>query len=220
VGGGPDYVFQNWWYFRVNGVSTREHALPGTGVTANNGTDDVTYTVNNVAASFNASLNATLQSFSTTESLLMQSLTLTNTTAGALSLAIFHYLDYDVDGSTLNTGTWVDQSKNHMRITRAATGMYGEYKGFGADAYQVGPWASIRNLLTNSTIDNFNNTGMPFGPADWTGGFQWDLVLAPGASVTVQVGMSTNSLIPQVPAPGALALLGLAGLAGVRRRRD
>jgi hypothetical protein len=88
------------------------------------------------------------------------------------------------------------------------------FQGVGANAYQAQAFSGLQTSLTNATITNLNNTGLPFGPGDFTGAFQWNNVVAAGGTLTV-----TSIFTAYVPAPGALALLGLAGLVGSRRRR-
>lgn len=60
-----------------------------------------------------------------------------------------------------------------------------------------------------------STAGVVVGTGDLFGGFQWRVTLAPGASVTLTSYIGVNS----VPAPGAVALLGLGGLVAGRRRR-
>ncbi len=76
-------------------------------------------------------------------------------------------------------------------------------------------FANIRGLLTDNSITNLNNTGLPFGPGDFTGAFQWTVTLAPGEAFTATASMT----VTYIPAPSALALLGLGGLIGCGRRR-
>ncbi|MEM1423968.1 MAG: PEP-CTERM sorting domain-containing protein [Planctomycetota bacterium] len=90
-------------------------------------------------------------------------------------------------------------------------------------------------LFSSGEIDSIFDPNGPFGPLVLnTFGFQWDLRgLGPISSLDVEFGtIGTSSTIwalqldqgsefaaVSVPAPGALALAGLSGLALVRRRR-
>lgn len=75
---------------------------------------------------------------------------------------------------------------------------------------------SGNNNANTSLIGAGGSTaGVVVGTGDLFGGFQWRVTLAPGASVTLTSYIGVNS----VPAPGAVALLGLGGLMAGRRRR-
>ena len=69
---------------------------------------------------------------------------------------------------------------------------------------------------TNSTSANLvaGQTGPLAGISPTSIGIRLDFDLTPGETVTF------NGAFAFVPAPGCLALLGLAGLTGSRRRRD
>ncbi|HET6572174.1 MAG TPA: PEP-CTERM sorting domain-containing protein [Fimbriiglobus sp.] len=51
---------------------------------------------------------------------------------------------------------------------------------------------------------------------DWTGAYQWDLVIAPGGSATIQFEMGVSP----VPEPGSVLALAAVGLGLVCGRRD
>jgi MYXO-CTERM domain-containing protein len=85
--------------------------------------------------------------------------------------------------------------------------------------------------LVNGHVDvAFSDfTGVDFSNLNWTG-FQFEntdttLIPAPGAGITTAVPTGTVSIsnfgyLAPVPAPGAAALIGLAGLVSSRRRRN
>ena len=79
-------------------------------------------------------------------------------------------------------------------------------------AYQASPWRSLLTDLCNNGLTQLNNTGLPFGPGDFTVAWQWDLVVPVGGSVTV------GDTITIIPAPAALPAF-LVLLAARRRRR-
>ncbi|MBC8188566.1 MAG: hypothetical protein H8E78_10260 [Proteobacteria bacterium] len=54
--------------------------------------------------------------------------------------------------------------------------------GHGATAYQVTPWRTLLRDLTDGNVDDFDDSGLPFGPADFTGGFQWSTTITPGSA--------------------------------------
>jgi uncharacterized protein (TIGR03382 family) len=73
----------------------------------------------------------------------------------------------------------------------------------------AGNWAGNRIAILQLALDNFGDVG--------------DMVTGNMGLLTVVDGVSSEengSFTYVIPAPGALALLGLAGIAGVRRRRD
>lgn len=71
--------------------------------------------------------------------------------------------------------------------------------------------ASVRNLLTNSIVNNLASS-IAAGPANLEIGTEFTFTLAAGQSQTASVQLL-------VPSPGALALMGLGGLLVTRRRR-
>jgi hypothetical protein len=213
-----NHLFESGWSWRINGVDTREFAFSQAGmVEAGSGTPVATRTYASLAGgAFSAAFTYSLTDGGAAgQALVSQSLFITNTSGASLNIALFQYSDFDVNGSAgTDNAVWLNQPNNIMQITDGPS--FAQYQGIGASASQVTAWPTLRGLLTNGVVNDLNNTGLPFGPGDFSGAFQWNLVLAPGASATVVALLAVNQA---VPGPGALALLGLAGLMGSRRRR-
>jgi hypothetical protein len=212
-----DRMTTNTWFWRVNGVDTREFqfsSAAGFGFTetsvGNLGTRSWTGLG---GGAFNALQSITLTDGANPgEAVLVQTMTITNTSASALSIDLFHHSDIDLNGS-FGTDSAVLSASDTMSISDGPQGIV--WQGVNANAYQVMPFNQLAPLLTNASINNLNNTGLPFGPADFTGAFQWSLNIEAGGSATI-----TSIYTATIPAPGALALLGVAGLMSVRRRRS
>ena len=60
----------------------------------------------------------------------------------------------------------------------------------------VEQFSLLLGLLNDDDVTDFDNIGLPFGPADFTGAYQWTLNLAPGASQTLFVGVGVNTAAP------------------------
>jgi hypothetical protein len=211
------HMFETGWSWRINGVDLREFAFSQAGmVESGSGTALGTRSYASLAGgAFSAVFTYALTDGGAPgQALMTQTLTITNTSANALDMSIFNYADFDIGGTFAgDSGSWFDQSNNIMGIQDGAN--FGRYQGVGANAWQVTAFSTLRTSLTNTTITNLNNTGLPF-LGDFTAAFQWNNMIAVGGSASFVAQMAINQ---QVPAPGALALLGLAGLVGARRRR-
>jgi MYXO-CTERM domain-containing protein len=146
-------------------------------------------------------------------------MTITNRDTGPLSLTLFNVLDYDLvasaGGDTVSwNGTdafnWVDGSRTAQH---RALG----FSAFQASDFSFSGTTALNRQFTDAARTTLNNTVIA-GAGDRLSAFQFDLTLAPGESISVFVGSSINTVAP-IPTPGAMALVGLAGLAGLRRRR-
>lgn len=210
----PDHAFETWWWFREAG-GTRELAMNSSGGGAVSSFANNRGSMTQFYANFRADLAFEVISTGPGQGLLRSTLTITNLTASALEISLFNYADLDLNDTAANDRA-VLSAPNLMRISDSTGPYVAEFSGVGADAYQVGSWPSLRSLLINAGVDNFNGTGLPFGGAgggDFTAGFQWNVSIDAGFS------RSVVSTISFVPTPGAAALLGLGVLAAGRRRR-
>lgn len=218
----PDLLFQNWWWYRVQG-DPRERPfgnyLDGSrNITGSSSFGGNSFTMNWTATEagdplFTAQWTATLFGHPDPGiATLVYSFQVTNTSTSPMTFNLFNYLDLDIPtNSGTNTATGDATSMTIVGITHSAS-----WNNGGADNYQVTGFPTVRTLLANGSVDDMNNTGLPFGPGDWTGAVQWVRELAPGESFTI------GGSIAAVPEPTTIALAGL-GLAGtlmtVRRAR-
>lgn len=214
--GSANQLFQQWMWFRVNGVDTREFALSAlTGKVVSGNHMTLSY---NETEGFTADVDYTITNQGS-GTLLTKTVFITNvlTSGGQLNMSFFDYFDFDLN-STGNDDTATIASNNpalRVLIGDAGGPMGAEYRAIDGVNYQVGAFSGVRTLLTNTGIDNFNSTGAPFGPADFSAGNQWSFVLNPGQQIAIQ----TSMLLTPVPEPATLAALGLGAMALIRRRR-
>ena len=209
--GSTDHLFQNWWWYRVDGATEESSMMwfPA----------DQSY-VGNVATlgasepSFDWELTVTLTDGGVPgQAQIVERMTLANTTGSPISVALFNYADFDVGGDSGTDGA-ILVNPELMRISYQTD--YAEFLGVGADAWEVQVWSDLRDDLDDGGITNLSNTGLPFGPDDFTGAFQWNLTIPAGGKVTVVEGLSVN--MAAVPEPATLSLLAFGVLALLRRR--
>lgn len=215
AGASPDHVFNDWWWFRGPN-DTREFAIANATSRTVLGANSIEYGYN--LGDVQGTLRYTLTQPAANSARVDQSWRLVNPTMNDIELNLFHYIDFDLNGATSNTA-FLTAANNRMMVEHAASGTAADWWGTGAHSYQVTTFATLRGLLTNTVVNNLNNTGLPFGPGDYTGGYQWTIVVPGGADVVVRVFSSYGINTPAIPAPGALALLGMGGLLCARRRR-
>jgi len=223
--GSQDQAFQDAWFFRGAG-DTRERAFAtqssggytGTSALVGNNlntldTGGYNHTVTNTnsnAYTFSVQLRWQIVA-GPNGPIVNYSAVVTNTAAQGtanLLLSMFHYQDFDVNATT-GSDVYAYSAPN-FTISEGAINLF--HSGIAATAYQAAAFTSDRMGLNNATVTNLNNT-VAGSPGDYTGAFQWDLNLAPGASATI------GGQFGWIPTPGASALLGLGGLVMARRRR-
>ena len=120
------------------------------------------------------------------------SLLVTNLGSSPLSLELFHYADFDLDGPPNDSASLSERSLELAIDLADAGGVIGQYAALtssdvplGQIHFQVGPYSDIRDLLDDTAVTQLGDTGLPFGPGDFTGAVQFSIQLAPGASVQV-----------------------------------
>jgi hypothetical protein len=176
---GTDHLFRAWWWYRVSG-DPAETSLPAP--------DTDTY-VGNVATldwadvdgrGFGAHLLVTLIDGGGPSGTVQFELTITNSTGADLAIDIFSYADFDVAGTAGGDSATLIHANDYIQITDGTTSA--EFRGFGADAYEVTALDTLRTALDDGGITDLANAGLPFGPADFTGAFQWTVTIPTGDS--------------------------------------
>ena len=212
--GSADQLFQNWWWYRVNGVNAREFALSNlTGKVVGGNKMTLNY---REPEGFDVELRYTITN-SAAGALVTGTAFITSISANPLDISFFNYMDFDMGGTAADDSATLvsDNPAMRMLITDGTAVINAEYRAIDGVAYQVGNFATIRGLLADGVINDLNNTGLPYGPGDFTAANQWSFVLNEGEQIAVQ----TSYLLNPVPEPASMAVLGLGVLALLRRRK-
>lgn len=187
-------LFESGWWFRIEG-DTQETVF--TVPTTQNYTGNVaTITWADLAGrGLAVNKTITLTSAAAGQGEVGTTIAVTNNGATAITLHLFNMADLDVNGTAATDNAVLVQPNNYIRVNDTTAGQC-EYRGPGAVAYQVIAFAATTDVaaqLSNTTVTNFPNTGLPFGPGDITAGLQWTLQLGPGATGTVQLYVACNT---------------------------
>lgn len=213
-------LYDQWMYYRVAG-DTRETPFGNYNpsgsrniqMTGNFSGSTATYNLtdlNNTTTRFTATWTMNLVDNPTpNNTTLNHSVTINNPGATALTISLFHYVDLDLADAFDN-----------QSATGGINGMYstdGTLVGSlipvtPATAFQASPYQNLRTLLSNTSVTNLNNSGLPFSPGDVTFAYQWDVTIPAGGSTVISSQMG----ISPVPEPG-LMLAGCIGLVGLGR---
>lgn len=221
---GTENVFEVGFYYRTD-TDTRELGL---GVP-----DSQTYVGNQVVLTYNdvgnlglfsAEVTITLNAATQLSADLDTSVVMTNLGTVPQTVDFYFYLDADLNGSIGGDSAEL-LSPTSMRIVDPLA--EATYSSPGADAYQVTPFAALLNALNDGDVDDLDNTGLPFGPGDFTGAFQFDdAALGAGASTTFTNSLALSSIfgiereIQNVPVNAPWAILALLLLTALLARRQ
>ncbi len=211
-GGGGDILYQHWWWFRVAGDS-REYAFKrDANATRTAAGPMLTTTWPDVDGRglFRADLLQAVFSTSPTGGVLRETMQITNlSNTTPLTIDLFAYTDFDVAGS--GTDLALGGLTSQVVVDQTNTILAGEFRGTNVSAAQVGAFATVRTLLTNTTVDNLAGWSGNFGPGDYTGAYQWSITVGPATNLQVHCQLATMSCRPDVRTYGT----GAAGSNGV-----
>jgi hypothetical protein len=152
-------------------------------------------------------------------STLNESIHFVNVSANSLVLRFYQYSDFDLmntpGGDSLQlyrnlSGKFYEAIQTKGNVVMSETDVVP-----GANHGEASFYPDLLNRLNGGSqitlADNLNLVG----PGDTAWALEWDITLAPGASLDI----SKNKQISAVPEPGTLGLLGLGFLALVWRKR-
>lgn len=195
--GTGDQLFESGWWFRIEGdtaetVFTAPTTLNYTGTTATlNWTDLGTRGLGVVKT-------VVISSAAAGSAEVVTRMTVTNNSAATITLHLFNMADLDVNGSAA-TDSAILVSPTQVTVSDATAGSC-TYRAPGAVGVIALPFAAATDVaaqLSNTTVTNFTSSGFPFGPGDFTGGFQYTATLAAGASTTAALHIACNQ--PSTP---------------------
>jgi len=221
---GTDHMFQQWFWIRA-GNDPAERSIDSLvkftqQVTDTNTVEDPRPDTLSVgyrepgAARYEVYGTFTLRGGAPGQTLsdILEVLTIRNTSNEPLTFSFFQYADFDINGTAggdsgqIIIGRIPQQWEGNAFATEAI-------ETPAPSRWQIDTFPAIIGSLTDAGITNLNNSAGPIGPGDLSWAMQWDFSLAPGQEFII----SKDKII--VPAPGALGVLALAGIAGARRRR-
>ncbi len=183
--GTADHLHQFWWWYRIDG-DTQETPMPWPPTSQDYTLNAATLAM--TTASFDVSLVATITANGVDSANVVQQFELTNTTTANLNMTLFSYADFDVTTSINNNAVLF--APNHTRIDFGVP--YSDYLAPGADHYEAANYAGLRTRLQDTMLTDLPDLGLPFGPGDYTGAYQWELSIPAGETETVYVVCTYN----------------------------
>ena len=202
-----NHGYEQWWHFRVGG-DTREFALKNVGpvsegVTTGNTHIDRDFEDVDGRGLLKARIDVDCYDAGPSSGVVMNRLTLVNLTAAPITVDLFHYVDLDLTATAGDDQ--VSGSIGSHRVTDLS-GISVEIRAQGADASEVAAYPALRNLLTDTAVDNLTSPSFPFS-GDYTGMFQWSArTLQPGEWRTFTVLFAADTVAtcpPSVESYGA-----------------
>ncbi len=181
------------WYYRIAG-DTREFALrqvgPVTEAIVGGVHADRDFANVDQRYQLRASLDHDIYDAGPTSGVVMSRLTLQNRSPSPLTVSVYCYTDVDAVGTASND-TCTGTTGSHFVVD--PIGVQIEVRGVGADHSQMGPFPTVRDLLTNAAVDNLPTNPVAY-VGDYTGAFEWqDRVLQPLEFLTFTVAIAVDS---------------------------
>jgi MYXO-CTERM domain-containing protein len=220
---GTSQLWNQWFWYRIgsNGPENRFNntnlAELASGVSDTNfdGQND-TFFIRYGGAGFTSEMRFTLQggTAGSNRSDVSEQIRITNTGNTPLDYHFFQYCDFDLAGTIPDTSVSITgnntahQTDDGMETTETVVTPQPTH-------HEVGIYPVTINSLDDGGPTTLNDSSSLSGPADYTWAFEWDFTINPGDSYII----SKDKNIGPVPSPAALSLLGLGGLAAMRRRR-
>jgi hypothetical protein len=195
-----NHGFEHWWYYRLAGdpreFSLRSIGPIGGGVTPTNDHADRDFGNVDNRNLLKTSIDFDVYDAGPASGVVVSRLTVMNSSKAPVTIDLFCYTDLDVaatsgnDNCTGNPGAHFVTDISGVRI---------EVRALGSDRSAVAAFPLLRNLLTNTVVDNLPLLPPPF-TGDYTGAFQWqNRTLQPFQQRTFQVLLAVDTAATVAP---------------------
>lgn len=195
-----DVLFESRWLWRKATDPDAQPFLAGNngGFTQTWGASSVDFDWTDAAldGSIDARHTVTVRSTSAVSGVCEHSLTVTNISGARLDLDLFFYVDFDHNVLFGNDRTLAGSTPDRILVgDDEACGGCVEMQGEGVAHFEVGAFPTvIQNLQASGTSYDLADTGLPFGPGDFTGAMQWSVSLPAGGQATLRASIAHDDL--------------------------
>jgi hypothetical protein len=217
---GSNQMGANMWFFRTAG-GLKPASNFNNAVLANSSSTSATWTFATIgnAVGLSASLTASISQSGPKVGQLSQVMTLSNSTADPITIQLFNFMKFhafvpagnQVSGSATAISASLTSGTVGYTVTStlsSATSTRWQIDGSSNSSGVLNSLITANNYNLNNTAGGNVNALNPMGALQWQ-----NLVIPAGGSISAATTYSV------IPAPSALALLGLGTLAANRRRR-
>jgi hypothetical protein len=146
---------------------------------------------------------------------------LTNTGNQRLSITLFEYTDFDLNGLPGIGDPFDDVAKfvnSNEFMQRDFPTLADTVVVRAPDRWEIGYYDDLRRRLDDDMITDLMNATSPLKNGDLVWAAQWNFTIDPGLSVIISKDKLITTVVP-LPASALLLMSGLAGLAVLRRQR-
>lgn len=196
-----DHLFETGWWFRVVG-DAQETAFPVPDTQDYTGGSS-TIQWNDVAgrglfaAAEGTSVYDTTSIFGYASGYVATLMSITNLSSqNPLDIEIFHLADLDLAGPGSDSAVWRQYTPNSMIELTDPSGNVAYYVSpHPWTGFLVRPFGAndVATVLSDTSVTDFDNSGLPFGPGDFTGGWQYSLSIPPAGTDFVGTYLMVNS---------------------------
>ena len=222
---GVNHLFNQWFWYRVGsgGPENRINTLPQTfrqtfDLNANGQDDALTIQYNNGSIFMETKFSLQGGTALSGVSDVAEQIKIVNVGNTTLPFHFFQYCDFDLNNDIVDDSASIQNPPlfNTAFQIDGPTTIAESVVTPTPSRHEVNIYPTTINLLDDAASYDLNNNSGPLGPGrlDYTWAFQWDFVLAPGASFEISKDKHL------APTPGsAVILLGAVAVGSRRRRR-